>query len=104
MLKLGPELMLFSAGVEHPLGSHTEADNHPLQHSAGPVLNAFIPSLLIPVLKQDSTPSITINSVHEKHALLLVQHPLMGRKHGRDKAETVRCLPPLLPSTPYVLP
>lgn len=76
MLKLGPKPTFFSAGARRPLGSHTETDNHPLQDSAGPVvLNAFTTSLLL-VLKQNSIPSITINSVHEKCALILVQQPL----------------------------
>lgn len=100
MLKLGPESMLFSAGVQLPSESHTEADKHPQPHSAGPVvLNAFIPSLLIPVLKQGSIPSITINCVHEKHALLLVQQPLrsMGGTKQKQSGACPHSSPP--PST-----
>lgn len=86
MLKLGPEPTLFSAGVWRPLESHIEADNHPLQDSTGPtVFSAFTPSLLLPVLKQDSILSITINAVHEKHALILAQHPLRSMAETKQK-------------------
>lgn len=103
MLKLGPEQMLFSAGVQHPPGSHGGAENHTAE-LCRPCCFKCLHSKPSPLGSetQDTIPStIIISSSCEEHALFLIQQPLSSSSHlaawqGHEKGRSIRM--PLTPA------